>query len=424
MYRKVESLRARLVDGEGPGISVALLLMICPLLYGTTISMLAPLLVVLAREFSSTVPALGQIVAATSLAWAPAAILFSPFSDRFGRKPLIVFGLLGLGLTTFCASFAQSLPILFGLRLLGGLAGGALGPSVNAAVIDYYPPERRGQALGFVTAGMALSAVIGAPGVAMVSAAIGWRGGFQVVAVLLILLALTILWLLPSIGRPRRADGGHLIGYLQLLRLAAAKPLLLANLSERMLATALVTYLPAYLMLRYHLPLGAVGLLLSIIAVGALAGTLAGGLLADQPNRPRTFALCQTTATGIALPLLLSAPGVMISMLLGLGQAFASNLSRPSFMWMVGQLSPRRRGAVMGLYALTNQSGMVLGSVLGGVALGFGGYPSLAVLIVGGGALAVTIALTMVREDHLVESLSSEAMDSQSPSSPRAPAVR
>jgi len=373
--------------------------------------MLAPLLVVLARDFGSTVPALGQVVAATSLAWAPAAILFSPFSDRFGRKPLIVIGLLGLGVTTFGASFAQSVPILFGLRLLGGLAGGALGPSVNAAVIDYYPPARRGQALGLVTAGTALSAVVGTPGVAMISAAIGWRGGFQVVAVLLVLLAVTLHWRLPEIGRPSQPDGGHLISYRHVLRLAASKPLLLANLAERVLATALATYLPAYLILRYHLSLDTVGVLLAIIAGGALAGTLAGGLLANRPDRPRTFALCQATATGVALPLLVTAPGLGISMLLGIGQAFASNLSRPSYMWLVGQLSPRRQGAVMGLNALTNQTGMVLGSLLGGLALGFGGYPSLAVLIVGSGVVAVTVAWTGIREDWLAESLTSEAID-------------
>ena len=378
---------------------LALILMLCPLLYITTTGMLAPLLVVLAAEFDSTVPAMGQLAAATSLAWAPAALLVSPLSDRVGRTPLIMVGLVGLGVSTFAASFAQSVPALFALRLLGGLAGGALGPSVNAAVVDYFPPARRGQALGLVTAGFSLSAVVGVPGVAAIAGALGWRESFRLMAVLLVLLALVTGWLLPH-GRQQVAAGeGHVVAYVHLLRRPNARWLLVANLAERIAATALVTYLPAYLTKRNGLSLGTVGLFLAIIAFGSLGGTLLGGTLADRPGRPRTFALSQTGAAVLALPLLIAAPGLAVSAALGIAQAFANNLSRPSYMWMVGQISTDRRGAMMGLNALTNQSGIILGSALGGMALATGSYTALAALVTCFGAAAAIIGVIWLKEE-------------------------
>lgn len=387
------------IDAPAQGTLVAVLLMFCPLLYITAQGMLAPLLVELAAEFDSTVPAMGQLAAATSLAWAPSATMISPLSDRLGRKPLIVFGLLGLSAATLGASFAQSVLALFVLRLLGGIAGGALGPSVNAAAIDYFPASRRGQVLGLVTAGFSLAAVVGVPGVAALAGVLGWRDGFRLLAVCLALLALAIAVLLPGIGRPTRVAEGHLAAYGAVLQSPGARPLLLANLAERIAATALVTYLPAYLMLRYQLSLGSVGVLLSVIAIGALGGTLLGGVLANRPQRPRNFALCQAGAALVAVPLLTTMLGPIVSAGLGVAQAFGNSLSRPAYMWMVGQLSPERRGAVMGLNALTNQSGIVLGSALGGLALALGGYDALTVLVVGFGALAAVVGAFWLKED-------------------------
>ncbi|MBI2942095.1 MAG: MFS transporter, partial [Chloroflexi bacterium] len=176
---------------------VAVLLMCCPLLYSTTTGMLAPLLVDLARDFQSTVPAVGQLAAATSLAWALAAPALSPLSDRYGRKPLMLVGLGVLGLMTAGASLAPDLALLFGLRFLAGLGGGALGPSVNAAVVDYFPPSQRAQAFGLVMAGFSFGALLGVPLVAVLAALLGWRLTFLAIGALLLALAIVVAALLP-----------------------------------------------------------------------------------------------------------------------------------------------------------------------------------------------------------------------------------
>jgi predicted MFS family arabinose efflux permease len=53
---------------------------------------------------------------------------------------------------------------------------------------------------------------------------------------------------------------------------------------------------------------------------------------------------------------------------------------------------PAHRGAVLGLVGITNQGGVVLGSALGGLMVGLGGYHALAVAIAVGGAVAAGLA--------------------------------
>ena len=55
--------------------------------------MLGPLLVVLAAEFNTSVAVAGQLAAATFVTWGITAPLVGPFSDTYGRRPVLLTGL-------------------------------------------------------------------------------------------------------------------------------------------------------------------------------------------------------------------------------------------------------------------------------------------------------------------------------------------
>ena len=84
---------------------------------------------------------------------------------------------------------------------------------------------------------------------------------------------------------------------------------------------------------------------------------------------------------------------VVLGGLFGLSNA----TSRPAFLALGSELSPRYRGALLGLLSLTNQGGTVLGSSLGGLAIGFGSYSTLALLTVCGGLGAAALAVPLAR---------------------------
>src|SRR5438270_48436 len=71
--------------------------------------------------------------------------------------------------------------------------------------------------------------------------------------------------------------------------------------------------------------------------------------------------------------------------------------SRPAFLALGSELSPRYRGALLGLLSLTNQGGSVLGSSLGGLAIALGSYGTLAILALCGGVGAAVLAIPLAR---------------------------
>ncbi len=77
--------------------------------------------------------------------------LFSPvwgrWSDRIGRKPIILVGLLGSCLSYLGLALAPSLTFLFIARIVGGIAGANI-PTAQAYIADVTTPENRAQGHG------------------------------------------------------------------------------------------------------------------------------------------------------------------------------------------------------------------------------------------------------------------------------------
>jgi predicted MFS family arabinose efflux permease len=170
-----------------------------------------------------------------------------------------------------------------------------------------------------------------------------------------------------------------------------------ANLLERSIFNAAVLYLPAFLMLRYGLGAAEVAPALALVAVGTIVGNTLGGWLGDRLPRANVFVGAQLAAGVAGLVLFGVAPGLITSVLLGGLFGLTNATSRPAFLALGSELSPRYRGALLGLLSLTNQGGAVLGSSLGGVAIGLGSYTTLALLTVCGGIGAAALAVPLMR---------------------------
>ena len=69
----------------------------------------------------------GMVTSAFALAEALSSSIWGRLSDRFGRKPILLFGLAGTGLSMLVFGFAQSLPTALIARALGGLLNGNIG---------------------------------------------------------------------------------------------------------------------------------------------------------------------------------------------------------------------------------------------------------------------------------------------------------
>lgn len=77
-------------------------------------------------------------------------------SDRISRRYLIAAGVLTWSVGTLCCGWAHSFTQLFASRLLVGLGEAALSPSAISLISDYFPPRRRGAAVGLFLSGIAV----------------------------------------------------------------------------------------------------------------------------------------------------------------------------------------------------------------------------------------------------------------------------
>ncbi len=90
--------------------------------------------------------------------------IFSPvlgnFSDRFGRRPILLLSLLGLTLDYMIMGFAPNLLWLFAGRTLAGISGAAV-TTAMAYMADITPGEKRSQRFGLIGAAFGLGFIIG-----------------------------------------------------------------------------------------------------------------------------------------------------------------------------------------------------------------------------------------------------------------------
>lgn len=133
------------------------------------LAMIVPLLPFYATDLGANATVVGVLVSAFSVAQLAVAPLWGRMSDRYGRRPAILAGLLITACAYVIFAFAGSVPVLLLSRLVQGLGGGTIGV-VQAYVADASSPEQRTRSLGWLSAITSLGAVVGpAFGSAMIS---------------------------------------------------------------------------------------------------------------------------------------------------------------------------------------------------------------------------------------------------------------
>jgi multidrug resistance protein len=119
-----------------------------------------PLLPFYATRLGANAATVGALVAAFSVAQLISAPAWGWMSDKYGRRPAILVGLLVSAGAYVIFAFADSLWLLFVSRIIQGLGGGTIGV-VQAYVADITEGKDRAKALGWLSAVTSLGAVIG-----------------------------------------------------------------------------------------------------------------------------------------------------------------------------------------------------------------------------------------------------------------------
>jgi predicted MFS family arabinose efflux permease len=124
---------------------------------------LMPLGPQLMRELQIGPASFGLIVSIYNLAAALAGLVGAVVLDRFDRKAALMWGLVGLTLSTFACGFAPVFSVLLVARFAAGVFGGLIQALIFTVVGDSFPEARRGVAMGTVMSSFSLATVLGVP---------------------------------------------------------------------------------------------------------------------------------------------------------------------------------------------------------------------------------------------------------------------
>ena len=118
-------------------------------------------------------------------------------SDRFGRRPIMLLSLLGLGIDYFIMGFAPTVAFLFLGRIIAG-AFGATFTTANAYIADISPPETRAQNFGLVGAAFGVGFMMGPVVGGLIGDGFGPRAPFIAAGILSLLNVVYGLIFLPE----------------------------------------------------------------------------------------------------------------------------------------------------------------------------------------------------------------------------------
>lgn len=151
----------------------------------------------------------GQVLGLLIATFAFSQFIFSPIagnlSDRYGRKNLILCGLVVYGLAQVAFGLATSIPLLFLSRFFGGLGSAFIVPPVMAFVADITTYEERGKGMGMIGAAMSFGFMIG-PGIGGFLSKVSLHFPIYMAGVFALIAVILSFFILPSIKPTVKVD--------------------------------------------------------------------------------------------------------------------------------------------------------------------------------------------------------------------------
>jgi DHA1 family multidrug resistance protein-like MFS transporter len=302
--------------------------------------------------------------------------IFSPIwgtlSDRIGRKPVLMLGIIGNAAAMLFMGLSNSLWLLFTSRALAGILSSATMPTAMAFIGDSTDEKDRGGGMGVIGAAMGIGMVLG-PGVGGLLSGISLSTPFYLAAGLSLLAAVLAWFLLPeSLPADERAAAPVTKRQPRLQSLVEA---LVGPLSFLFILAFLVSFAMTnfesvfglYSARRFDYDAATVGMILTVI--GLISAIVQGALTGPATRRFGDAAVVKASmigsAVGFAIMLLANnLPGVLITTAIFV---FSNAMVRPGVSSLTSKWATSGQGVALGL----NNSFMSLGRIFGPLLAGY-----------------------------------------------------
>lgn len=174
-----------------------LLLMINIFLIFTGVGLVIPIMPTYMNELHINGSMVGLLVAAFSFSQLICSPIAGRLSDTWGRKKMIVSGMIIFAVSEWLFGIANDPTLLFAARMLGGIGAAFIMPSVMAYTADITSDEERGKGMGYINAAITTGFIIG-PGIGGYIAEFGIRVPFYAAGIAAAIAAVITLLVLPE----------------------------------------------------------------------------------------------------------------------------------------------------------------------------------------------------------------------------------
>jgi DHA1 family tetracycline resistance protein-like MFS transporter len=330
---------------------------------------IVPLLPYYAETFGASPLVIGLLFAVFSLCQLVSAPALGHWSDRYGRRPILIFSLAGTVVSFVMLAIAHSVAMLFAARIVDGLSGGNIS-TARAYVADITEPKDRARAYGLIGAAFGLGFILG-PALSGVLSHVSYTAPiWAAAAVTLVATVMAAVWLPETVHRAQ-AGGGNPFRFLpELMRRPLVRRVLVVDFLYWCAFAVFQTTFALFASRRFGFDVAQTGYFFA--AFGVLGAIVQGGMIRSVVRRlgdKRTFGLgvilgavglAATAATHSVTAFAIA----LIPVALGIG------FGHPTVSSLVSLVSrSEEQGRVQGAASAVESLGRTVGPVWGNASL-------------------------------------------------------
>lgn len=347
-----------------------IILLIVQFLVMVGFGIVIPILPFLVEKMGGGALSLGLFMSAYSIM----QFFFAPFwgrlSDRIGRRPVLLIGLSGYGLTFFLFGIATNLPLLIAIRAVSGMISSATLPTAMAYLADITEGVDRSKSMGMVGAAMGLGMIFG-------PALGGWLGNYSFsmpffVAGGLALLVLPFAWgFLPeTLKNPvnnstRKAP--------RLSWSVIYNPMFPIFSFNFILSFTTAMFESTYALLAAaKVGFGPTEMGITFMILGIFGVIVQGGLIGKLVKRfgDANLVIAGSFFSAIGFISIISAPNTILLIIATIILMVGNSLMGPTSSSLVTKQSTQGQGASLGIFQSFGSLGRIFGPIIGGALYG------------------------------------------------------
>ena len=357
--------------------SIVFLLGAASFIVVAVMTVIGPLLPLIAEDFGTSVGAAGVVVSAFAVPYGVFQIVFGPLGDRVGKLRVVA---LALTISTVFVLGSGLVHTLHGLALMRFLCGAAMAgtvPLAMAYIADEVPYASRQLVIGRFLNGLVLGQIAGGCLGGLAAQYLEWRQIFYLFAAVSAVVA-SALWVAaarqpPAMAARQRSFGDILAIYSAVLRAPHSRAVIVTGTLEGVFIFGVMAYYGAYLRHRFALGYATIGAVLSMYGVGGMVYSALVRRIVPRLGE-RRMVVAGTALLGCCYLLLPILPRWWLTPPLLLLAGFGFYTFHNTMQTQATELDPNARGTALALWVFMMFLGQGLGVLWFGWIIDHGGY--------------------------------------------------